>query len=62
MPNMGYHGLRSSHKRTGGIEGFRASIYRFPADRITVVILSNQERTDTDEISRQIARIVFGEP
>jgi CubicO group peptidase (beta-lactamase class C family) len=46
----------------GAIEGFRASIYRFPADRVTVIVLSNQGRTDTDEISRQLTRIVFGEP
>jgi CubicO group peptidase (beta-lactamase class C family) len=46
----------------GSIEGFRASLYRFPADRVTVIVLSNQGRTDTDAISRQLARIVFGEP
>jgi CubicO group peptidase (beta-lactamase class C family) len=45
----------------GSIEGFRASLYRFPADRVTVIVLSNQGRTDTDAISRQLARIVFGE-
>jgi len=44
----------------GGIEGFRASIYRFPADRVTVIVLSNQESTDTDLVSRQLAQIVFG--
>jgi len=46
----------------GGLEGFHTNIYRFPAERVTVIVLSNQERTDTDEVSRQLARIVFGEP
>jgi len=44
----------------GGLEGLRASIYQFVADRVTVIVLSNQERTDTDEISRQLAQIVLG--
>jgi len=45
----------------GGIEGFRTNIFRFPADKVAIIVLSNQENTDTDEISHHLARMAFGE-
>jgi CubicO group peptidase (beta-lactamase class C family) len=46
----------------GHFDGFRASISRFPVDKMTVIVLSNQERTDINEVNRHLAQIVFGEP
>ena len=44
----------------GGIEGFVSSINRFPADKIVIILLSNQQDINPNEMSSQLARIVFG--
>ncbi len=43
----------------GGIEGFVASYNRFPADKVTIIVLSNRQDINPNQISSQLARIVF---
>lgn len=45
----------------GGIEGFSTSINRFPDDRVTVIVLSNNEAARSGRIARDLAAIAFGE-
>ena len=46
----------------GGIFGFSSYIARYPADRVTVVVLSNVEGAPSGEIANSLAAIVFGAP
>jgi CubicO group peptidase (beta-lactamase class C family) len=45
----------------GGIEGFSTSIQRFPDDRVTVIVLSNYEASNSGRIARDLAAVAFGE-
>ena len=44
----------------GGIYGFATHLDRFPADRVTVIVLSNFEGASAGRISNDLAAIVFG--
>jgi CubicO group peptidase (beta-lactamase class C family) len=44
----------------GGIEGFVSSLNRFPDDKVTIIMLSNQQDINPNAISNQLAGIVFG--
>jgi CubicO group peptidase (beta-lactamase class C family) len=46
----------------GGIFGFSSYIARYPADRVTVIVLSNVEGAPSGEIANSLAAIVFGAP
>ncbi len=46
----------------GGIFGFSTYIARYPADRVTIVVLSNVEGAPSGEIANSLAGIVFGGP
>jgi CubicO group peptidase (beta-lactamase class C family) len=51
----------------GGIEGFRSEIDRYPADRVTIIILSNREDMAMDDtghlaLASDIARLIFEAP
>jgi CubicO group peptidase (beta-lactamase class C family) len=46
----------------GGIFGFSAYIARYPADRVTVIVLSNVEGAPSGEIANSLSAIVFGAP
>lgn len=45
----------------GGINGFNTHLIRFPAERVTVVTLANQEGPAADQIAQSLARMYFGE-
>ncbi len=45
----------------GGINGFNTHLIRFPAERVTVVTLANQEGPAADQIAQGLARMYFGE-
>lgn len=49
-----YHGHRIV-QHTGGTPGFSSAIYRFPDDRLTVIILSNHSDTLLDQMAIDIA-------
>ena len=44
----------------GGIYGFATNIDRFPADRVSVIVLSNFEGASAGRIANDLAAIVFG--
>ena len=46
----------------GGIYGFATEIARFPADRVTVIVLSNVEGAAAGKIANDLAAVVFGAP
>ncbi|MCA1625369.1 MAG: serine hydrolase [Acidobacteria bacterium] len=46
----------------GSINGFQSSLSRFPADRETVIVLSNNGSLSTRGIAQDLAAIVFGAP
>jgi CubicO group peptidase (beta-lactamase class C family) len=45
----------------GGIEGFSTNIIRFTDDRVTVIVLSNNEAARARRIATDLAAIAFGE-
>ena len=46
----------------GGIYGFATEIARFPADRATVIVLSNVEGAAAGPIANDLAAVMFGAP
>lgn len=46
----------------GGINGFVSSLSRFPADRLTVIVLSNNGSFSTRGIANDLTAIAFGAP
>jgi D-alanyl-D-alanine carboxypeptidase len=57
-------GSRFRHKylnHGGGTAGFSTIIYRYPADKLTVIVLSNLASADTPGIAEGIARIYLPE-
>jgi CubicO group peptidase (beta-lactamase class C family) len=52
---------RRLNAHSGGIEGFSTTINRFPDDRVTVIVLSNNEAARTGPIARDLSAIAFGE-
>jgi CubicO group peptidase (beta-lactamase class C family) len=44
----------------GRIEGYMASVARFPAEKLTIIVMSNLDSTSTDRIARNLAAISFG--
>ena len=47
---------------SGGINGFRTMISRYPNDQITVIVLTNIETAPSDRIANDIAAILFDKP
>jgi len=47
---------------SGGINGFRTMISRYPNDQSTVIVLSNIETAPSDRIANDIAAILFDKP
>jgi hypothetical protein len=45
----------------GKINGFKAHIERYPNHGVTLIVLSNQELSDTYTISTTMAQWLFGE-
>ena len=46
----------------GGINGFSAMLIRLPDDRLTVIVLSNNEFSNAGRIARDLLAISLGEP
>lgn len=44
----------------GGINGFRATIDRYPSDKLTIIILSNVEQAPVEKIARELAALQVG--
>jgi len=52
---------RKCIRHAGGIEGFAAQISRYPEDNACVIVLSNFQHAPVNDISRDLAAILFGE-
>lgn len=52
---------RQETEHSGGINGFSTDIARFPSERVTVIVLSNNENAPSPKIAENLAAIVFGE-
>ena len=53
---------RQALEHEGGINGFNTFISRFPADRLTVIVLSNNEYRSVARIANDLTAIVFDAP
>jgi CubicO group peptidase (beta-lactamase class C family) len=51
---------RKEIRHNGSIFGFAAQINRFPDDKVTVIVLSNNQMTDATKIGNDLSAIVFG--
>lgn len=60
--NIGKRFDRQVIAHGGGIFGFSSYIARYPADHVTVIVLSNVEGAPSGEIANSLAAIVFGAP
>ncbi|KAB8140256.1 beta-lactamase family protein [Chloroflexia bacterium SDU3-3] len=49
--------LRYGH--SGDMDGCKTVVWRYPADRSTIVVLSNMHSADSDAIAARIARMLF---
>lgn len=58
--NIGKRFDRQVIAHGGGIYGFATQITRFPADRVTVIVLSNVQSAPAGKIANDLAAIVFG--
>jgi CubicO group peptidase (beta-lactamase class C family) len=47
---------------TGTIDGFTSFMVRYPAEQVTIIVLSNIGTTSAAAIGRDLAAIVFGQP
>jgi CubicO group peptidase (beta-lactamase class C family) len=46
---------------SGSVVGFSAFLARFPDDRVSIIVLSNSDRTSATKAAMNLAAIVFGE-
>jgi CubicO group peptidase (beta-lactamase class C family) len=53
---------RRQTSHAGGINGFSAMLIRLPDDRMTIVVLSNNEFSNAGRIARDLLAISLGEP
>jgi CubicO group peptidase (beta-lactamase class C family) len=49
-------------EHNGGINGFSTDIVRFPTERVTVIVLSNNQGANADKIANDLSAIAFGAP
>lgn len=52
---------RQRIRHNGGINGFSNDFARFPKDRVTIIVLGNNESSPSDNINNSLAAIVFDE-
>lgn len=45
----------------GGIDGFTTAFWRFPDQRRTVIVMDNTTSSETDDIARSLARLLYGQ-
>ncbi|HEX8282653.1 MAG TPA: serine hydrolase [Pyrinomonadaceae bacterium] len=53
---------RQTIEKNGSINGFYSFIARYPADRITVIVLGNNGGVSSERIGNDLSAIVFGAP
>lgn len=55
------HGRRETD-HSGSLNGFSTYIMRFPAERVTVIVLSNSDRASAGRVGVDLSAIYFGAP
>ncbi len=53
---------RTRHRHTGNLPGYLADFVRFPEDKITLIVLSNVDRSLVSRIVRDVSAIILGKP
>ncbi len=53
---------RREMDHSGSDNGFSTYIIRFPADRLTAIVLSNSDRASASKVGNAMAAIAFGQP
>jgi len=53
---------RQRIRHSGGINGFSNDFARFPSDRVTIIVLGNNQNAPSDTINNNLAAIVFNQP
>ncbi len=51
---------RTRHIHTGELPGHRTVFVKYPKDRVTIIIFSNQDRAPMDAMTREISSMIFG--
>jgi D-alanyl-D-alanine carboxypeptidase len=51
---------RRLETHSGGINGFRSTLDRYPDDKLTVIVLANLETAPVEKIARELAELAFG--
>jgi CubicO group peptidase (beta-lactamase class C family) len=52
---------RQRNWHDGAINGFQDFVSRYPDDRVSIILFSNREETDTEGFEKMLAQILFGE-
>ncbi len=59
---IGKQSGRQVSRHDGGIRGFSTDIIRFPSERVTVIVLSNNQTVIPYKLANDLSAIVFGAP
>ena len=59
---IGKQSGRQVSRHDGGIRGFSTDIIRFPSERVTVIVLSNNQDVVPYKLANDLSAIVFGAP
>ena len=59
---IGKQSGRQVSRHDGGIRGFSTDIIRFPSERVTVIVLSNNQNVIPYKLANDLSAIVFGAP
>jgi CubicO group peptidase (beta-lactamase class C family) len=52
---------RRSISHGGGIDGYTSVVVRYPDDKVTVIVLTNQQNLDPTATSEVLAAVIFRE-
>jgi tetratricopeptide (TPR) repeat protein len=59
---IGQQSGRQVSRHDGGINGFATDIIRFPSERVTVIVLSNNQTVIPYKLANDLSAIAFGAP
>ncbi len=59
---IGKQSGRQVSRHDGGIKGFSTDIIRFPSERVTVIVLNNNQTVIPYRVANDLSAIVFGAP
>ncbi len=53
---------RARHRHTGNLPGYLTDFVRFPDDNVTLIVVSNNDRSAVSRIVRDVSAMIFGKP